>query len=297
MQPLLLEDVAFRETIANTIDTFFAESTGTASSPLVEWKAINVVTQGTSINKIGGAQITILRDLIDVAVSLDPLETAAKYAQQEGGSFVLRRLDLGSEGHSLCLGRPGSAARSAAAPPSRALPGSSEGAPTLRLTSFYASLQSFGASITKFISPGEGFTEPAASLPLPRGGSRSQSQVQVPPAPCVARSPAAVFSAGEPLSLGPAPLIYIRRGSPHPTAHLLRASPQSPEPGVTGPGSPRGGPTKPAAPPLYPRGALDRGARSRHFERRTRHSRQRRPRQQASPDLWARRDAASPAAI
>ncbi|KAJ1159822.1 hypothetical protein NDU88_000327 [Pleurodeles waltl] len=46
-----------------------------------------------------------------------------------------------------------------------------------------------------------------------------------------------------------------------------------------------------------PAGALDRGARSRHFERRIRHSRRKRPRQQASPDLWVRRDAVSAAAI
>ncbi|KAJ1088630.1 hypothetical protein NDU88_001786 [Pleurodeles waltl] len=94
-----------------------------------------------------------------------------------GGSFVLGRPDPGAEGHSPHPGRPGSAGRSAVAPLSCALPGSSEVALTVRLTS-------------------------SASASL--------------------RSP-----------------VRIRRGSPRPSAHPLRASPLSPEPGATEPKSPR----------------------------------------------------------
>ncbi|KAJ1213207.1 hypothetical protein NDU88_000846 [Pleurodeles waltl] len=148
-----------------------------------------------------------------------------------GGSFVLRRPDPGADGHSPHPGRPGSADRSAVAAFSCALPGSSEVAPTVRLTS------SAPASLCLFRRGGVHRASHVASSPA--GGSRSQGQVQAPPVSRAARSPAAVFLAGRPLSRGPAAPVRIRRGSPRPRAHPLRASPLSPDPGVTEPESPR----------------------------------------------------------
>ncbi|KAJ1187750.1 hypothetical protein NDU88_004520 [Pleurodeles waltl] len=148
-----------------------------------------------------------------------------------GGSFVLGWPDPGAEGHSPHPGGPGSADRSAVAPLSCALPGSSEVAPTVRLTSSApASLRSFRRGGVHQAS------RVASSL---AGGSRLQGQVQAPPVSRAARSPVAVSLAGGPLSRGPAAPVRIRRGSPRPRAHPLRASPLSPEPGATEPQSPR----------------------------------------------------------
>ncbi|KAJ1197281.1 hypothetical protein NDU88_001143 [Pleurodeles waltl] len=155
------------------------------------------------------------------------IQGALRHAPPGGGSFVLGRPDPGAEGHSPHPGRPGSADRSAVAPLSCALPGSSEVTPTVRLTS------SAPASLRSFRRGGVHRASRVASSPA--GGSRLQGQVQAPPVSRAACSPTAVFLAGRPLSRGPAAPVRIRRGSPRPRAHPLRASPLSPEPGATEP--------------------------------------------------------------
>ncbi|KAJ1161704.1 hypothetical protein NDU88_002185 [Pleurodeles waltl] len=137
----------------------------------------------------------------------------------------------GAESHPLHPGRPGATDRRAAAPHSCVLLGSSEVAPTVRLTSSTpASLRSFR----------QGGVHPIGRVTSSlAGGSRLHGQVQAPPAERAACSPAAVFLAVRPPSWGPAAHVRVRQGSPRPRAHPLQASPLLSEPGATESESPK----------------------------------------------------------
>ncbi|KAJ1160011.1 hypothetical protein NDU88_000513 [Pleurodeles waltl] len=140
-----------------------------------------------------------------------------------------------------------------------------------------------------------GYIEPAASPLLLRG---LQITGPVPGALCRTRGSLARSS----LPSGPAPV-------PGPGRACLNQTGEPPSQGSPSPGFPSDPRARrhgfrvsedqrgtPAASLLYPPGAPGHSPLQ-ALQRRTRHSHRRRPRQRAGPDLRARRDAVSPAAI
>ncbi|KAJ1092311.1 hypothetical protein NDU88_005422 [Pleurodeles waltl] len=194
-----------------------------------------------------------------------------------GGSPAPGRPDPGAEGHPPHPGRPEATDRRAAAPHSRALPGSSEAAPTVWLTSLApASLRSFRQGGVHQVG------RVASSL---AGGSRlhgslARSSFICGQAPVLGPGRASLSQTGEPPS----------QGSPSPgfpsalraRCHGVRVS--------------EGQQGTPAASLHHPPGAPGHSP-LRALERCAWHSLRWRPRQRAGPGPRARRDAVSPAAI
>ncbi|KAJ1214371.1 hypothetical protein NDU88_001990 [Pleurodeles waltl] len=74
LQPMILEDTALREELAQTITTFFHNNAGSASSPLVEWEAFKVVIRGVTMGATSGVRKTLITELTQVGDRLGILE-------------------------------------------------------------------------------------------------------------------------------------------------------------------------------------------------------------------------------
>lgn len=75
--PQLLEDSAFRATMSDPINHYFAENSNSASNRLVEWDVFKTVIRGKAISTTVGARQEVRMSLIDIEHKMDRLEQEA----------------------------------------------------------------------------------------------------------------------------------------------------------------------------------------------------------------------------
>ncbi|KAJ1136753.1 hypothetical protein NDU88_003168 [Pleurodeles waltl] len=92
LQPMLLEDTVYRNTLATAIDTFFSENTDTANSPLIAQEAFKVIIQGFSISMLVGVWVKILKDLTHLENNLGALEQEATLEHAKAAQLQTARI-------------------------------------------------------------------------------------------------------------------------------------------------------------------------------------------------------------